>query len=655
MIRFLQKDSRVIKGVFIAIIAVACVTMVITLVPGIFSDASATTGTYATINGSGIFGRLSPREITTPEVQQVAQRIMQQKHYPDAALPYIMPQAAQALIQREILIKEATQMGLKVTDNDLLYELQNGPFANYIFPKGQYVGNEKYADFVQMAFGMSKADFEKQFKDEIEINRLETLVTGGVFVSDKEARDSYIQQGTKVKFEYAVLNTDELRKSINPSDAELQTFFKQNAARYKDAIPETRKISYIAFTPEQLPGGASSVSDAEIQQYYTAHQKDYATPDQVKVRHILIKLPPGADAKADSEAKQKAEDVLKQVKAGGNFADLAKKYSDDPGSKNTGGELGFIQHGVTVPEFDKAAFALNPGQTSDLLKTQYGYHIIQSEEKQTAHTKPLAEVKDQIAGILTNQKRAAQEQAFAATLATEAKSGGLEKAAAAHHLQVVTTDYLPETGTIGGLADGSKLMTQAFSAKPKSDPQTVSTGEGYAIFQVVDTHPAHAPSFDEYKTHLVEDFRDQQLPQLLARKTNDLAAAAKNYNDLDKAAKEFGASVKTSDLVGHDGQVPDLGQLAQTAPQIFDLNVGQISGPINTGRTGLVAKLLDKQSPSADDIAKNLDQTKQALLGERRQEAFAVFVTSLTDKYQKEGLIRMKKGSQSGINQRLPG
>ncbi len=318
MIRFLQKDSRVIKGVFVAIIAVACITMVITLVPGIFSDTAGATGTYATIGSATLLGRIitPSHDITTPEVQQVAQRIMQQRKYPEQALPYIMPQAAQALIQREILMQEASRLGLKVTDSDLRYELQNGPFASYIFPKGQYIGDDKYADFVQNAFGMSKQEFEKQFKDEIQINRLETLITGGVLVSDKEVRDSFTQQGTKVKFEYAVLSSEDIRKEINPTDAELQTFFKQNAARYKDAIPETRKISYIAFTPEQMPGGAPPVSDAEVQQYYAAHQKDFSTPDQVKVRHILIKVAPGTDPKADAEAHAKAADVLKQLKAG---------------------------------------------------------------------------------------------------------------------------------------------------------------------------------------------------------------------------------------------------------------------------------------------------------------------------------------------------
>jgi len=654
MIRFLQKDSRIIKGVFIAIIAVACITMVITLVPGIFSDTASTGNTYATIHSSGYFGRVfgPTQEITNPEVQQVAQRMLQQNKLPDAYISFVMPRAAQALIQRDILMQEANRMGLTVTDSDLRYELQNGPFAAYIFPKGQFVGDDKYTDFVQNAFGMSKADFEKQFKDEIVINRLESLITGGVFVSDKEATASYLQKGTKVRFEYAVLSAEDIRKEINPSDADLQKFFKDNAARYKNADPETRKIAYIAFTADQIPGGLPPVSDNAIQQYYNAHQKDYAVQDQVKVRHILIKEPAGADAKTDAEIKAKAEDVLKQVKAGGDFAELAKKYSDDPGSKDQGGELGFIQHGLTVPEFDKSAFSLAPGQTSDLVKTQYGYHIIQVEEKQTAHTKPLDEVKPEIAGVLQTQLRGQQEADFAAKLAEESKNGAMAKAAAQNHLSIVTTDYLPQTGSLPGVQDSSKIMQGAFTAKANAAPATAGTGNGYAVYQVLDVKAAHAPTFEEYKTHILEDFRDQQLPQLLARKTNDLAVAAKKYGDLDKAAKELGATVKTSDLVGREASIPDLGQLAQAAPQVFDLSVGQFSGPINTGQSGAVLKLLDKQAPSAEDIAKNLDQTKQEMIGERRQEAFEVFVTTLTDKYQKDGLVHMNKATAG--TQKLP-
>ncbi len=653
MIRFLQKDSRVIKFIFFAIIAVACITMVITLVPGIFADEATSNNTYATVRSPGVLGRiLGPsKDITMPEVQRIAQRMAEQQHLPDFALPFLVPRAGQALIQREVLLQEADRLGLKVTDNDLRHDLENGPFAPYLFPKGQFVGEDKYADFVQNAFGMSREDFERQIKNEIEISRLEAMVTGGVLVSDKEVADSFRQQGTKVKFDYAVLNADELRKQINPTDAELQTFFKQNAARYKNAIPEMRKIQYIAFTPEQVPGGVPQLSDAEIQQYYGGHQKEYQVPDQARVRHILIAVPRGADAKTDAAAKQKAEDLLKQLRSGANFAELAKKNSDDPGSKVQGGELGLIQHGVTVPEFDKAAFALNPGQISDVIKTQFGYHILQTEEKQTAHTKPLSEVKTQIAATLTRQKEAQAEQNFAQALANESKKNGLAKTAEAHHLQLVTTDYLVQGSTIGGLADGTKLLSQAFSSKQGAAPAVSPTGEGFAVFLVMDVHAAHAPTFEEYKSHLADDFREQQLPQLLARKTNELAAKAKSENDLAKAAREVGATLKTSDLVGRDAQVPDLGQMAQIASQVFALNVGQISNAINTGRNGVVLKVLDKQQPPAEEVTKNLGKTRQQLVGQRREEMFAVFVTSLTTQYEKAGQVRMNKKAQQAAAQ----
>jgi peptidyl-prolyl cis-trans isomerase D len=656
MIRFLQKDNRVVKIIFIVIIAVAVVTMVITLVPGIFSDSDTSTDTYATVHSGGLMGRFfgTTTTITTPEVQQVAERILQQKKYPDMVLPYLMPQAAQALIQREVLLQEANRLGLQVGDADLRRAMQTGPFAQALFPNGQFIGEDGYANFVQNYFRTSIQDFESQLKKELEINRLQAMVTGGITVSNQDVRDAYRQQGTKIKFDYAVINSEDLRKQINPTDAELQAFFKQNAARYKDAIPETRKLAYIALNQTDVPSGAPAVTSQQVEQYYQGHQKDYQVPDEVKVRHILIKVPAGADAKTDAAAKQKAEDLLKQIKGGADFAALAKANSDDPGSKEQGGELGMIQRGVTVPAFEKAAFDLQPGKTSDVIKTQFGYHILQVEEKQTAHLKPLEEVKAQIVATLTRQQEAEQQAAFAQQLAAEAGKSGLAKTAEAHHMQVVTTDYVPQNAVLTGLPDGAKLLTQAFSAKPGSAPQVSSTGEGFAVFQVEDTKPAHAPTFEEYKSHLVDDFREQQLPQLLARKTNELADKAHAENNLVQAAKEAGATIKSSDLVGHTGQVPDIGDLSTAAPDLFDLKVGQISKAINTGHSGIVAKIDDKQEPTSEETAKNLDATRESLLAERREQMFAVFVTALTDRYEKSGGIRMNKRAQTGLTQSMP-
>jgi peptidyl-prolyl cis-trans isomerase D len=203
-------------------------------------------------------------------------------------------------------------------------------------------------------------------------------------------------------------------------------------------------------------------------------------------------------------------------------------------------------------------------------------------------------------------------------------------------------------GVISALPDGAQVIGRAFDMKQGDPPQSAPTGEGYAIFQVTGISPAHAPAFADWKSHVLDDYRDQKLPQLLNAKTEELAAKAKASGDLAKAAKEVGATVKTSDLVAPDGQVPDLGQVTQAAPQLLDLSVGAVSGPIETGRNGIVAKILDKQEPTAEDITKNFDQTRDQMLDQRRSEAFNIFVTSITADYKKAKRIRMNAKAQQG-------
>jgi peptidyl-prolyl cis-trans isomerase D len=649
MIRLLQKDSRLMKIIFAVIIGLAAITMVITLVPGIFDNAGAINDAtvFATVKEPGFFGRVfgESTPIKTVEVNQIAARQLQQQHLPEQLMPYLLPRAGQILVQRAILKHEADRMNLQVSDEDLRRELQTGPFAQYLFPNGQYIGDDAYINFVSTAFGnqLSRADFESQVKSDMELNRLQALITGGVTVSDQAVRDAYKVDGTKVKFDYVVITSDDLRKTINPSDADLQAFFKTNASRYATAMPETRKIQYVAFDASNLPGGKPQVADADIQAYYNAHKDQYEVKEQVKTRHILISVPAGADAKTDAAAKAKAEDILKQIKAGGNFADLAAKNSDDPGSKTQGGELPLIPTAGLDPAYSKAAMALNPGQTSDLVRSQFGYHIIQTEQKEPAHTKTLAEVKSEIVPVLEQQRAGAAEQTFAAALAADAKKNGLDKAAAAKGLHVVTTDYVAKDGVIPGLSDGSALLTQAFAVVKGADPASVSTGDGFAVFQVADIKPAHAPDFATYKAHILEDYREQQVPQLLNAQLTKLEDRAKVLNDLKKAAAEMNLSVKTSDLVGKDGQVPDVGAMSGQGAVAFTLAKGAISGPINTGRSGIVLSVVDKQEPTADDIAKNFTATREGLLNQQREEIFRVYIGELTQKYEQGGAVRYSK------------
>jgi peptidyl-prolyl cis-trans isomerase D len=648
MIRFLQKDTPFVKWVFIVIIGFTCVTMVIFLVPGIFQDQTSSGDTYASIRYGGVLGRFLPVEdkISLADVQLRVQGMARGQQIPDMLMPFYQQQAAQGLIQQRILIEEAHRLGITATDADVRHYLHTGEVGAVLFPDGKYIGDQQYAELISEQLHESVEKFEGDVKDQILSDRLRDLITGGITISDAEVRDAYMKQATKIKFSYAVLSSDDLRKTINPTDTELQAFFRQNAAKYKNADPESRRIAYIDFTDKDLPGGKPQVTDAQIQQYYAQNEATYRVDAQVKVRHILISVDPNAGAAADAAAKAKAQGILDQLRKddGKDFADLAKKNSDDPGSKDQGGELGWIKHGTTVPQFDQTAFAQQPGQISGLVRTQYGYHIIQTEEKQDAHVKPLSEVRASIVDTLTKQKEAQAEQAFAQQLATEAQKTSLAQAAAAHHLKVTTSDFVAAGSTLPGMSDSSKLLAAAFAAQKDGAPQVADTGDGsYAILQVVDINPAHTPTFDEYKSHILDDFRDQQVTSLLARKVNELADRAHAENDLAKAAKEVGATMKTSDLVGRDQQVPDVGSLASSASSLFDLNVGQISTAINNGTTAVVAQITDKQAPSAEDIAKNLDSQRETLLNQRRNEMYGVFVSNLVDGYEKAGRVLLNR------------
>jgi peptidyl-prolyl cis-trans isomerase D len=647
MIRFLQRDNRFTKAFFIVIIAAASVGMVVYLIPGLTGMGASAGDTYATIYPhwySSIFS--SGMTVSQERVSLAARRQVQQRNPQYADNPVILrlfeQQVGQQMVQQQILLAEAGKLGISASGDDVVQFLHQGQFGEYLFPNGKYIGTDRYTAFVTGQFNMSVAEFELEIQQEIILRRLQSLITAGVTVGDADVREAYRRENIKIKFDYAVISADDLRKNINPSDADLEAFFKKNAARYSTAVPEQRKITYFAFTPSQLPGGVPQPTPQEIQQYFSAHQSEYTVPEQARSRHILIKVAPGADAKTDAAAKAKAEALLKQIKAGGNFAELAKKNSEDS-SKDAGGELGFFRRGATVPEFEKALFTQKIGDTA-IVKSQFGYHILQVEERQTAHSESIEEVRLAIQATLIRQKAAVAEENFARTLTSEAGKNGLEKTAAAHHLEVTTTPLLGMQGVISALPNSSEILGKAFSSKKGDPPQYATTGEGYAVFQVAEVAAAHAPAFADWKSHVADDFRNEQLPILLAQKTQELAVKAKALNDLSKAAREMGATVKTSDLVGPTGQVPDFGQVSQVAPQLFDLKPGELSGPISAGRTGVVAKLLDKQEPTADEIAKNFDQTRDQILYQRRGEAFNIFLSTIMEDYKKHNRIRIPKG-----------
>ncbi len=645
MIRFLQTPGPFKKYFLGGLLTLICLSMVWYLVPTGSTSALSFGGP-----GQGVLATVGGEDVTTQEVDRQARQMLQQQ-FPrggaqtSALLPYFAQQAAQTLINQKAILVEARRLGLRVTDDEVRDELQKNPqFAQAFFPGGNFIGQEAYESILQ-EHDFTVPMFEQSVKDEILFSKLHDLVAGGASISEAEIRRQFTRQNSKVKFDYAVLSREDLQKEIHPTDAELNAYYEQNKANYNNAIPEKRKVSYVVIDSAKL-SESTTVTPQELEDYYNQHRDEFRVPEQVNVRHILIKTPtPGPDGKTDPKAvdaaRQKAEDILKQLKAGGNFADLAKKNSEDPGSAKNGGSLGWIQRGRTVPEFEQAAFSLPKGGMSGLVQSSYGFHIIQVEDKQDAHMKTLAEVKDQIEPLIKQQEAEQAGNKLATALLTQAHSNGLEKAAAAKGLQVVSTDFVSHTDSLPGIGESPQFMSALFSAPDKSPADVVQLPQGYVVFQLLDIKPPSTPTFDEIRRRVETDFRNERVAALLTQKTQELSDRAKAEHDLKKAAKELGATVKTSDLVLPDGQVPDVGSMSGPGAVAFTLNPGQTSGPIQTGTSGIVLTVVEKQEPSEQDFAAKKDQIRDSLLQTKQSELFELFVANLRQQMEKAGKIKI--------------
>jgi peptidyl-prolyl cis-trans isomerase D len=654
MIRFLQTPGPVKKIILSGILLVFCGAMVITLIPG--GLGSDLMGQPA----AGVVAKVAGQDITAQQVQDRARAMAQQQLGPQAQsmigqlLPLFVPRAVENLIAGKAIVAEAERMGLKATDADVRDELEHGRYSSALFPGGKFIGQEAYESLLQQN-NLTVPIFEQGVKDDILQQKLVTIVTGSAVVSPPEIKQDFIKKNTKVKFEYAVLSQDDIRKGLHPTDDELRTFYDRNKATYNNTIPEKRKIEYVMLDKSRLLGQVQVTPD-DLRNYYTDHQDQYRVPDEVKVSHILIKTPPaGADGKVDekatAEAQKKAEDVLKQLKAGGKFEDLAKKYSEDPGSGKQGGELGWIGRGRTVPEFEKSAFSLPVGQLSDPVKSSYGFHIIRVEDKHQAHMKTLAEVKDQIEPLIRQTKVSRLIESAGNTLLDQARSQGLEKAAAAKGLTPVTTDFVGRNDVLPGIGATPQFMDAVFTAKEKAPPDLAQLSMGAVVFQVEGVHPPATPTFEEIRQKVEDQFKTERASILLNQKTQELSDRAKTEHDLKRAAKELGAVLKTSEFVLPNGQVPDIGSMTGQASVAFTMKPGEISGPISAAANGVVLQVLEKQEPTDQEFAAQQDQIRDDLRRQKQQDLFGLFLANLRQQMEKSGKIKINEQEMKNLTQ----
>jgi len=652
MIRFLQTAGQTTKYILGGLLLIICASMVITLIPG-----GLGTDSFGGAPGKGIVAKVGNSDITADDVRTTARQMLQQQMQGNNAnmsmlLPFFSQRAAEQLITREALIAEAQRIGLRVSPDEVKDDLQHGRYAATFFPGGNFIGQQEYEDMLQRA-NLTPAKFEDAVGKDILLGKLQALISGSASVSEAEIHEQFVKQNSKVKFDYAVLKQDDIKKGLHPTDSELKSFYESHKASYANSIPEKRKVKYAVIDNAKTEASVQ-ITSSDLQSYYDQHRDQYRVPEQAKVSHILIKTPlAGPDGKVDekgtAEAQRRAEDLLKQLKGGVKFETLAEKYSEDPGSAKQGGSLGWIGRGQTVPEFEKTAFSLPKGQMSDLVKSSYGFHIIRVDDKQDAHMKSLDEVKSEIEPQLKHQKAQQIAQRDAQNLLADAQKNGLDAAAAKQHVPVITSDYFGRRDMLPGLGPSPQFMDAVFAAADKAKPDMAPASDGTAVFELVDTKPAATPSFEEIRSRVEDEFKNERSKTLLNQKAQELSDRAKAEHDLKRAAKELGATMKTSDLVLPDGQVPDVGSMSGAAFVAFSMKPGEISAPINNGSDVAVLSVLESQQPSEADYAAKRDQIRDQLMQGKQQERFGLFVSNLVDQMTKSGKIKRNEEEMKAL------
>src|SRR6267154_350374 len=550
----------------------------------------------------------------------------------------------QLVVQKEMEY-EAKRRGIRVSEQEQADRIRQ--FVPTAYNGDTFVGRDRYASEVQTRFQMTVPVFEELIRQGLLQDKFKKLVTDGVSVGPSELQDEFKYKNEKVKLDYAFIKPEDLEAKITPDEAEIKAAYEKNRSRYQ--IPEKRIVRYGLVDLSQLRQTAQ-VSDDELKLQYMQNIQQYQVANRVHVEHVLLMTVGKTDAEVE-EIRKKAEDVLKQAKKGAKFEDLAKKYSEDPGTKDKGGDLGWITQGQTVPEFEKTAFGLDKGKISDLVKTQYGFHIIKVLDKETAHTKSFEEVKDSIKtpALLGKVDKLASDQAdqLSATIRRSNKVS-LDEIAKQFHLSLGETRPITAVDPILELGNSKEAKDAIFRLRQDELSLPIRTDRGYLVLSVKQIQPAHPGSLEEVRDKIVTELKQQKSTELARTKAEDLAKRVKAGEKFEAAAKSLGLEGKTSDLFARNGSISGAVSGKQVAAA-FQLKPGDVGAPLNLGANWFVYRVAEKQEPNPADFEKQKKELTDQVLQTKRNMAFEAFRTSLEARLKQEGKLQIMSDKMKGF------
>ncbi len=528
-------------------------------------------------------------------------------------------QILQQMVDEQAALAEAQRQGITVSDDELAQQIFSIPGLQ---ENGRFIGEQRYEQLLRSQRPpMTKAQFEDGLRRSLMLDKLRAATTDWMTVSAQELEREFRLRNEKVKLQVVALTADKFRDQVSATDAELATYFNDHKAEYRRG--EQRKIRYFLLDRDAWRA-KMTVSANDVQQYYNANIQQYQTPEQIRASHILFKT----EDKDEATVRKLAEDVLKQAKSGADFATLAKKYSEDEGSKVNGGDLDYFGRGRMVPEFENAAFAMQNGQISDLVKTQFGFHIIKMVDKKPGATRTLDEVRAQIQDVLAWQRT--DEQVTARTRDLDARvstANDLTTVANENSSTVQESGFFAREDPVPGIGTAPQVAATAFQLAENAVSKSITSPRGPVWIIVSGKKDPFVPALDEVKERVREDVLRTKARELSRQRASSIAAALRGAKDFAAAAKAQGFEAKDTDLLARQSAIPNVGISPEIDKVAFQLPVGGVSEPIVTSDATVIVRVAQREDVTPEKLNESKDTFREQLLNERRNRFFTAFLS----------------------------
>jgi peptidyl-prolyl cis-trans isomerase D len=524
------------------------------------------------------------------------------------------------LVDEEAMVAEARKQGIKVSDVEIRERILALPGFQ---ENGKFVGEQRYRQILQVQNPpMTTAEFEKSLRRALQIEKLRNALTGWMSVSDAEVAAEFRKRNEKVKLDVVQITPDAFKSQVTVTDAELAAAFEKSKDRYR--IGEKRKIKYALLNVEDVRK-TITIPEADLNAFYQSNLSQYQTPAQVRASHILFKL----DGKDEKAVQAKAEEVLKLAKApGADFAALAKKYSEDESNNQNGGDLDYFGRGRMVAEFEQAAFAMKSGEISNApVKTAFGFHIIKMVDNKPESTRPLSEVRTEIEDQLKWQKAQAEAEKIAKGLEASLKTAAdLDRVAKEKGMTVAESGLILSADPIPGIGTQPEFAGRLFGMKEGEVSPAMRVAAGWVFGTVTGRQDPYVPKLDEVKTKVAEDVKQEKAAELAKQRASAIATELKSAKDFAAAVKKAGLEVKTTELIARGAAIPDLGISETVDAAAFALPQGGVSDALTTPTGTAIVRVAEKVNVTDAEVEAGKDQLRDELVNTRRDKFFGAYM-----------------------------